>query len=291
MLLLYDYDTGFYKKKNKNKIKYPNIPSARRPVPRSDDSLPSVPPVHPKNDEMVDGENAHSEQTTSSDFSISSLCTSPSKEPHLLKQSDLNDLVRDLGLSKSKAQLLGSRLKQWNLLDKDTRVSYFRNRQEDFMSFFTKDGDLVFCNNAEGLLQELGFPERSEEWRLFIDSSKISLKAVLLHNGNKYPSVPVAHATNMKETYENMKLLLDKIRYSQYSWNICADLKVVAMLTGLQGGYTKFCCFLCEWDSRARDKHYVVKNWPRRASMTPGVKNVNHQPLVQSEKREKSSRR
>jgi hypothetical protein len=32
---------------------------------------------------------------------------------------------------------------------------------------------------------------------LFIDSSKISLKAVLLHNWNKYPSVPLAHAVNM----------------------------------------------------------------------------------------------
>ena len=81
-----------------------------------------------------------------------------------------------------------------------------------------------------------------------------------------------------------MKLLLQKIKYSQYMWNICADLKVVAMLTGLQGGYTKFCCFLCEWDSRARDTHYVLKNWPQRASLKPGVKNVNEEPLVRSEK-------
>jgi len=38
-----------------------------------------------------------------------------------------------------------------------------------------------------------------EEWRLFIDSSKASLKAVLLYNGNKKPSVPVAHAVGLKE--------------------------------------------------------------------------------------------
>ena len=36
------------------------------------------------------------------------------KQPHLLSQEDLNDLVRDLSLSKEKAELLGSRLKQWN---------------------------------------------------------------------------------------------------------------------------------------------------------------------------------
>jgi hypothetical protein len=79
-------------------------------------------------------------------------------QPHLLRQADLNDLVEDLRLSKSKAQHLGSRLKQWNLLDTNTRVSYFCNRQKDFMNYFTKDGNLVFCNNAEGLLQKLGFP-------------------------------------------------------------------------------------------------------------------------------------
>lgn len=80
----------------------------------------------------------------------------------------------------------------------------------------------------------MSFPENSDEWRLFIDASKISLKAVLLHNGNKYPSALLAHATNMKENYANLEILLEKIKYSQYLWNICADLKVVAILTGLQ---------------------------------------------------------
>jgi len=42
------------------------------------------------------------------------------------------------------------------------------------------------------------------EWRLFIDVSDISLKAVLLHIGNKYPYAPFAHAINMQESYENM---------------------------------------------------------------------------------------
>jgi len=84
---------------------------------------------------------------------------------------------------------------------------------------------------------------------LFIDSSKVSLKAVLLHNGNIFPSAPLAHAANMKEYYENMKLLLEKIQYEKHNWNICGDLKLTALLLGLQFGYTTVCCFLCEWDS------------------------------------------
>ena len=43
-----------------------------------------------------------------------------------------------------------------------------------------------------------------------------------------------------------MKLVLEKTQYEKYNWNFCGDLKVTALLLGLQLGYTKFCCFLCE---------------------------------------------
>jgi len=83
----------------------------------------------------------------------------------------------------------------------------------------------------------------------------LSLKAVLLHNGNICPSIPVGYAAHMKETYENMEMLLKHIQYSKYNWNICGDLKVVALLLGMQLGYTKYCCFICEWDSRVKELH------------------------------------
>jgi len=41
---------------------------------------------------------------------------------------------------------------------------------------------------------------------------KILLKAVLLRQGNKFPSVPLAHAADMKEFYENIKILVEKIQ-------------------------------------------------------------------------------
>jgi len=42
------------------------------------------------------------------------------------------------------------------------------------------------------------------KWCLFVDSSKVTLQAVLLHNGKKFSSVPLAHAANMEESYENI---------------------------------------------------------------------------------------
>ena len=47
-----------------------------------------------------------------------------------------------------------------------------------------------------------------------------------------------------------------------YKWNICADLKVTALLLKLQLGYTTFPCFVCEWDSRDKAHHYVNRIWP-----------------------------
>jgi hypothetical protein len=113
-------------------------------------------------------------------------------------------------------------------------------------------------------MEALGHQHNTPEWRLFINSSKVSLKAVLLHNGNKYPSVPLDHAVNIKESYENIKLLLEKIHYEKYKWNICGDLKVIALLLGLRLVYIKYCYFLCGWDSRGRKNHYIKKQRPKR---------------------------
>ena len=49
---------------------------------------------------------------------------SSSNEPHLMTQGDLNDIVCDLNLSKKQTELLGSRLKGWNLLRQDTKVCF-----------------------------------------------------------------------------------------------------------------------------------------------------------------------
>jgi len=60
----------------------------------------------------------------------------------------------------------------------------------------------------------------------------------------KFPSVPLAYAVHMKKTRKNLKVLRPKkIHYEEHWFDICGALKVIAMLTGLQGGYTNFCNF------------------------------------------------
>ena len=57
-------------------------------------------------------------------------------------------------------------------------------------------------------------------WRLFIDSSIRSLKGVLLHNGNHSPYISEAHSMHLKDDYNYVKLLLEKINYNKYQWDV-----------------------------------------------------------------------
>ncbi|GFV63068.1 uncharacterized protein TNCV_3700221 [Trichonephila clavipes] len=83
------------------------------------------------------------------------------------------------------------------------------------------------------------------------------LEAVLLYNGNRYASVPVVRSVHLKECCGILEFILNKLSYSDHKRTICGALEVITMLLGQQSGYTKFSCFLCEWDSRDGKQHYV----------------------------------
>ena len=81
-----------------------------------------------------------------------------------------------------------------------------------------------------------------------------------------------------------MKSILDKIKYAEHEWVICGDLKVLSILLGQQGGNTKYPCFLCLWDSRAKQDHWIKREWPSREVFILGEKNIKNIPLVKREK-------
>jgi hypothetical protein len=62
-----------------------------------------------------------------------------------------------------------------------------RNRQNEFKQFFSQENYLVFCYDVCSVTEAGGHQHDPTEWRLFIDSSKVSFKAVLLHYGKKNP--------------------------------------------------------------------------------------------------------
>ena len=167
----------------------------------------------------------------------------------------------------------------------ETRATFYRNRDAEFIPLFNENSDLVYCSDVEGVLLRLSVQEYdANSWRWFIDSSKRSLKCVLLHNTNTYASIPIGHSTTWKKKHESIKQVMEKTNYSNHNWVICVDLRMVNFLLGQQSGFTKFPCFLCLWDSRAKDQHWERKDWPLRVQMKVGEKNVGSAPLVSKEK-------
>ena len=163
------------------KIIYRNIDSALRPVSH-DPSMPA--PLYLEDglaslvDEVVFDKESN---LAPSDSTGSEHDPGDKLKPILFSQEKLNDLIRDQALSKQKAELLALRLQENNLLQKDVLVSHYRKRNTDLSTLFRVDEPQCYCHDITSLFQKLGEDHIASEWHLFLDSSKRSLKTVLLH--------------------------------------------------------------------------------------------------------------
>ena len=111
-------------------------------------------------------------------------------------------------MSKYKAEILEPCLKQSNLL-KGTKISLFRHLNKKLSLFFDFYNGLCFCKDVDGLMMKLGYEDKGDD-RLFIDLSKASLKAVILHNDITHYSILVALSVQLKETYGDNKAILKR---------------------------------------------------------------------------------
>lgn len=112
-------------RKGKKRILYPDLQSAIRPVAHSSEIPIPLPPSGTTDD---DTESSMSSDEHESQEDCYAQQSEIDKSPQLITQSKLNDLVRDLSLTKQQSELLASRLQEWNLLDENTRITEFRNR-------------------------------------------------------------------------------------------------------------------------------------------------------------------
>lgn len=265
---------------NRNKWIYPDIPSAKRPTlltsPIQQPVLPVLASTSTAVPYQIDIDDKMDEDKSNDPDYIPKV---PIKE--FFDQNELNDLIRDLNLSKEQSELLASRLKEKKCLAPHTKITTYRTREKDLLKYFSYQNDLVFCQDVKGLMSNMGLQQYTPyDWRLFIDSSKRSLKSVLLHNGNKFGSIPIAYSTKLKEAYANISTVIEKIKYHEHNWQICVDFKMVNFLLGQQSGFTKYPCFMCLWDSRDRNHHWTRKEWPTREQLVPGKQNVIYPALV-----------
>ena len=157
-------DMSRWNQRKKKDWYYSDIESARRPIPHCAEV--SV-PVFTSLPDFTAGEMLLEaiDDTDSSGSSISSSSSMPaaasslSAKPNPFSQSQLNDLVCDFGLSKESSEILASRLGEHGILDIGNKITFYRDRDDLLICFFTMEDDFVYCNNIQGLLSEMGLPE------------------------------------------------------------------------------------------------------------------------------------
>lgn len=156
--------------KTRNSIQYPNVLTVTKPCPKENEKKPAE--VKEVEVDITCADDSSSPSSNDEPF-IAGL---ESKERHFVSNSDMNDIVRDLKLSWRQAEILGSRLKQWNLVENDFKITLARKNTERaiFNNNFEIDGDdenLVYCKDVEKLFQCFDTEHQSTHWRLFIDGS------------------------------------------------------------------------------------------------------------------------
>lgn len=271
-----NFITGMNRAKSR-RVEYHSVPSANTPVLHSN-QIP-VPKRPSPTEEYIPPTFVSMPESSFSEYQppVVPVCN------HIeITQNRLNMMARQLKLSQNRQIILGQHLKAVNILAPEVRVFGAYGRQKDFMQFFERNeaNNFAFCTDIRGLMEKMGHRYEANEWRLFIDSSKSSLKAILLYNDNTKNPVPIALSTDTRENHESMKKILDKIEYNEHLWKICADLKVISILRGLQLGYTKNMCYLCLWNTRYGGNQYEKRDWPARQHTRIGQHNVLNEPLV-----------
>lgn len=133
-----------FSSKNKNKIIYPDCRSADEPLLHNSElPVPTSPNKIVLEDEDDNGETSNESELNDSDFEPGG-CAKAFVEPKLFSKSDVNDLVRDLDLSKQNSKVLASRMQERRCLLKSAKVTSFRKRNELLSTFFDKENGIMF---------------------------------------------------------------------------------------------------------------------------------------------------
>jgi hypothetical protein len=102
--------------------------------------------------ECKDGSSPEANLHTSDDQYIPQKRTS---EPKRFNQQEIKHLIRARSLSKGKAEILASKLKERNLVLTAVKVCHYRIRNKALKIFFRLGGPTVFCHDINGLIHGL----------------------------------------------------------------------------------------------------------------------------------------
>ena len=110
--------------KEKSIILCRNIPSAIRPLPHGNGlPIPETPNSFAMYSDDDDSVSSNSEEQQASASRDADYLPSTDSSNHGITEGELKDLIRDLELPKNKAEILASRIQQWNILHHSVKVT------------------------------------------------------------------------------------------------------------------------------------------------------------------------
>ena len=80
--------------------------------------------------------------------------SSLSTNPKPFSQGQLKDIVRDLNLSEESVEILASRLGEHGILDSETKITFFRNRDNLLLRFLVRKMTLDIVITSQAFLQK-----------------------------------------------------------------------------------------------------------------------------------------
>ena len=141
---------------NRRKWTYPDLESARRPIPHSDEvPVPAFdhPPELTKSSDEI---NSHVDASIS--YSNESQLEGAVATPLRFNQAELYDLIRDLNLSKETSEVIASWLNEKHLQLR-TNITFYCTREKVLLPYFSREKNLVFSDDVGGLLQTMRLKE------------------------------------------------------------------------------------------------------------------------------------
>ena len=92
------------------------------------------------------------------------------------------------------------------------RRHIFKKEINSFYHFLRNKTNLFIVAMYQDFSTIWAYNHTTEKNATFLDSSKRSLKCVLLHNGSKFGAVPTGHSSVLKEQQEDIKILMDMFK-------------------------------------------------------------------------------
>lgn len=156
------------------------------------------------------------------------------KSPIKLNTPVFNDFCRQFIRGKRNCASVGKFFHDHGMLEDSVDWVSHLHREISLVDYFDELPDgTPYCKAVDLLITDwFELPYDANDYRLFLDSGKGSLKAVLLSNDGRLRSLPLLYSTTLKETQDDVEKVLQAINYFKHNWLIVADLKMVGVLLG-----------------------------------------------------------